>query len=87
MTPSPCVRRSRRIAIVTALCALPILALGVSGQASQDAPLPDIQKLGPQIGARVPSFTLQDQHGQARTLESLLGPKATMLVFFRSADW
>lgn len=50
-------------------------------------PTPDIQKLGPQVGTRVPDFTLLDQKGQSRTLASLMGPKGLMLVFFRSADW
>jgi len=50
-------------------------------------PLPDIQTLGPQVGSAVPDFTLQDQHGQPRTLESLMGPQGLMLVFHRSADW
>jgi peroxiredoxin len=48
---------------------------------------PDVQKLGPQVGTRVPDFSLPDQHGQTRTLQSLMGPKGLMLVFFRSADW
>jgi hypothetical protein len=50
-------------------------------------PLPDLQKLGPQVGDRVPDFTLTDQHGQSRTLASLVGPRGAMLVFYRSADW
>jgi hypothetical protein len=75
------------LASAVAACALPAAVLAASGQPSQETALPDIQKLGPQIGARVPSFTLPDQHGQPRTLESLLGPKGAMLVFFRSADW
>jgi cytochrome oxidase Cu insertion factor (SCO1/SenC/PrrC family) len=66
--------------------------LGVSARAtlqrpSLQAPLPDVQKLGPQVGGRVPDFTLLDQKGQSRTLASLMGPKGLMLVFFRSADW
>ncbi len=58
--------------------------------AQQSAPppvLPHIQKLGPQLGTRVPDFTLADQHGQPRTLTSLMGSKGLMLVFYRSADW
>jgi len=49
--------------------------------------LPDVQTLGPQVGARVPEFTLLDQNGRSRTLMSVMGPKGLMLVFFRSADW
>ena len=47
----------------------------------------DVTRLGPQVGARVADFSLQDQNGQSRSLESVAGPKGTMLVFFRSADW
>ena len=48
---------------------------------------PDVKTLGPQVGAKVPDFSLPDQHGQARTLASLMGPKGLVLVFTRSADW
>ena len=47
----------------------------------------DVQALGPQVGARIPEFTLVDQTGARRTLRSLMGPKGLMLVLFRSADW
>ena len=67
------------------LCALP--AQGAAQQTAAETPLPDVQKLGPQVGTRVPDFTLLDQTGQSRTLTSLVGPKGLMLVFFRSADW
>jgi len=55
--------------------------------AAQQPVLPDVQKLGPQVGSRVPDFTLFDQKGQSQTLASLMGPKGLMLVFYRSADW
>jgi len=60
-----------------------------AGQSPAPAPaaMPDLQTIGPRVGVRVPSFTLPDQAGQPRSLESLLGPKGAMLVFFRSADW
>ena len=44
-------------------------------------------KTGPAIGGAVPDFSLQDQTGRTQTLKSVSGPKGTMLVFFRSADW
>ena len=47
----------------------------------------DVSKLGPQVGERVPDFTLKDQNGTLRTLQSIMGPKGAMLVFVRSADW
>ena len=50
---------------------------------AQDIALPDVQTLGPQTGAKVPDFTLADQHGQPRSLQSLMGPNGLMLVFSR----
>ncbi len=47
----------------------------------------DVQKLGPQVGERVPGFSLKDQTGKDWTLESIMGPKGAMIVFIRSADW
>jgi hypothetical protein len=47
----------------------------------------DLSKLGPQVGQRVPDFSLQDQNGKTWTLKSIMGPKGAMLVFYRSADW
>lgn len=44
-------------------------------------------KTGPEIGKRVPTFSAKDQQGRTQTLESIMGPKGAMLVFFRSADW
>jgi hypothetical protein len=47
----------------------------------------DVSKLGPQVGQQVPDFSLKDQSGASRTLNSIMGPKGAMLVFIRSADW
>ena len=47
----------------------------------------DVASLGPQVGEQVPEFSLPDQNGQMRTLESIVGPKGAMLLFHRSADW
>jgi hypothetical protein len=47
----------------------------------------DISSVGPQVGQKVPSFSGTDQLGRKHSLESSLGPKGAMLVFFRSADW
>src|SRR6266852_4179934 len=47
----------------------------------------DVSKLGPQVGERVPDFTLQDQNGKLLTLQSIVGSNGAMLVFIRSADW
>ena len=47
----------------------------------------DVSRLGPQVGERVPDFSLKDQNGRAQNLQSIMGPRGAMLVFFRSADW
>ncbi len=47
----------------------------------------NVASLGPQLGERVPSFSLPDQNGRIQTLESVLGPNGAMLLFHRSADW
>jgi hypothetical protein len=47
----------------------------------------DVSKLGPQVGQRVPDFSLKDQTGKVQTLQSIMGPRGAMLVFLRSADW
>jgi hypothetical protein len=64
-----------------------VALLNLPAQGAAQVALPDVQKLGPQVGGRVPDFTLVDQRGQSRTLASLMGPNGLMLVFFRSADW
>jgi len=44
-------------------------------------------RTGPATGQPAPSFTLPDQNGIERNLNSILGPKGALLVFYRSADW
>jgi peroxiredoxin len=72
----------RRAAV---LCAL-VAAATVAGFA-QDVRRINVSKLGPQVGAMVPDFNLADQQGRKRTLQSVMGPKGAMIVFYRSADW
>jgi hypothetical protein len=60
-----------------------LAALSVRGQPAAVDP----RTVGPQVGTKVPSFSLPDQSGRTRTLESLMGPKGAVLVFYRSADW
>ncbi len=77
-----------RVAVgVVVSIAIALSARAALQQASAQPSLPDVQKLGPQAGAKVPDFTLSDQHGQPRSLQSLMGPNGLMLVFSRSADW
>ena len=47
----------------------------------------DVSRRGPQVGERVPDFSLKDQYGRTQTLQSIMGPRGAMLVFQRSADW
>lgn len=44
-------------------------------------------RVGFDVGEKAPSFSLPDQNGTVRTLDSLKGAKGLILVFFRSADW
>ena len=53
-------------------------AAGLGGQ---------VIKTGPPAGHFVPDFSAMDQAGHLRTLQSVMGPKGAMVVFFRSADW
>jgi hypothetical protein len=47
----------------------------------------DQMRTGPEIGTKVPDFTLPDQTGRERSLHDLTGPNGLLLVFSRSADW
>ena len=47
----------------------------------------DVSRLGPQVGERVPDFSLRDQNGRVRNLQSVVGARGAMVVFIRSADW
>jgi hypothetical protein len=47
----------------------------------------DVSRLGPQVGDRVPDFSLRDQSGTIRSLQSVIGERGALLVFIRSADW
>jgi hypothetical protein len=67
-------------AALLALCGLTILT------AQTPAPI-DTSKIGPQVGQTVPPVEGVDQFGKRQTLLSIAGPRGTMLVFFRSADW
>ena len=65
-----------------------VMVLGLSvGTGGQQPSAVDLTRLGPQVGTAVPSFSLQDQTGRLQTLQSVMGAKGAILVFFRSADW
>jgi hypothetical protein len=60
-----------------------VVLTALSGLQSQGV----IDRLGPQPGQTTPGFRLPDQHGHRQTLRKVAGPKGTMVVFVRSADW
>lgn len=71
-------------ALAVVLVALNTLALAQT----PPAPAPESMQGTVKVGDKAPSFTLKDQNGQERTLESLLDADGYLaLVFYRSADW
>jgi hypothetical protein len=63
-------------------------ATGAGQSAAETAPPPvPIAQRGPQVGSRIPGFTLRDQLGREQDLKSLAGPHGLVLLFVRSADW
>lgn len=54
---------------------------------AQSAAAVDVSKIGPKVGAVAPAFSGTDQNGASQSLKTVAGPRGTMLVFFRSADW
>jgi hypothetical protein len=71
------------MALVLALALLPapIVQAQVKGK-----PAPE-EQTGLQVGAKAPSFALNDQEGKERSLDELLKKGKVALVFYRSADW
>ena len=43
--------------------------------------------IGLAVGQKAPAFSAHDQFGGQQSLDTLKGPKGTVLLFFRSADW
>ena len=57
-----------------------LLAAVITIAAAQQAV--DLTRIGPQVGQQAPAFTLSDQNGRQASLESVMGPKGAMIVFF-----
>jgi cytochrome oxidase Cu insertion factor (SCO1/SenC/PrrC family) len=81
----------RAVRLISFISLLAVATLTGSSAAAQ-GPAPtrvavDVTRLGPQVGQQVPDFNLRDQAGRMRNLQSIAGPRGTMLVFLRSADW
>lgn len=47
----------------------------------------ELMSIGLTVGEKAPAFSARDQFGRTQTLDTLRGPKGTVLLFFRSADW
>ncbi len=59
----------------------------LDGDTIRVASLELLTAIGLPVGRKAPPFSLRDQFGHEQTLESLKGPRGTVLLFFRSADW
>ncbi len=73
--------------LVKCVAPLTLALVCAIGLAAQTPPTIATSTIGPQVGDTVPGFSGTDQFGRPHTLQSSLGPKGAMLVFFRSADW
>ena len=73
----------RRLVLVQAVAVLFVLHVDAQSPRARI----DVSALGPQVGERVPEFQLSDQSGRVQTLQTIMGRRGAMLVFFRSADW
>ena len=73
--------------LYTPIVAACLLLAAPAALSAQERKPVDVSTLGPQVGERVPDFALPDQHGQIRTLDSIVGEKGAMILFHRSADW
>lgn len=63
------------------------VAGALEGNAIHVSSLELLTSIGLPVGQKAPAFSLADQFGHERTLDSLKGPHGTVLLFFRSADW
>ena len=77
---------SRRTKFISLIFSSLLLA-NLSPAAQQTPAKIDVNRLGPQVGEKIPDFTLQDQTGKTWSRDSLMGKNGLMLVFYRSADW
>ena len=53
----------------------------------QVASLKMLTAIGLNVSQKAPEFSARDQFGNQQNLATLKGPKGTVLLFFRSADW
>jgi hypothetical protein len=58
-----------------------------SGRENPSTNHPIAPSVGLEIGQQAPAFAISDQFSHEQSNETLRGPKGTVLLFFRSADW
>ena len=61
-----------------------MLASGQEKHAPADSVAPAV---GLEIGQPASAFALTDQFGHEQSNQTLKGPRGTVILFFRSADW
>ena len=59
----------------------------LQGNTIQVAQIRKLTSFGLEVGQKAAAFSARDQFGREQTLETLKGPRGTVLLFFRSADW
>ncbi len=75
------------LALLFTILIIPVMTMTqTASMQSGRAPI-DVSRLGPQVGERVPDFSLTDQFGKLWTLSSITGEQGAIIVFYRSADW
>jgi hypothetical protein len=67
-------------------CSLYFLVLGCA-QDNAPSKTPASFSIGLEVGQKAPAFSSSDQFGHEQSNQSLKGTSATVLLFFRSADW
>jgi hypothetical protein len=74
-------------AVAASLAGTPVRGQAPASPQASAREMVDVSRLGPQVGERAPDFSLKDQSGRVQTLQSIMGPRGAILVFYRSADW
>ena len=86
--PCPRWRKASLVLRPLVLAAALVFSVLTAGTGARQQPSQvDTSTIGPQVGTAVPQFSGTDQFGVTHTLQSSLGAKGAMLVFFRSSDW
>ncbi len=65
--------------VMKTACALLLLAMALPVHGQQTRTRIDVERLGPQVGQRVPDFRLQDHGGKPWSRDALMGPNGLML--------